>query len=330
MELIYADVEGREVRLLSEYNSDFDLAGQKTFEVTVPASQYEKDMTFGGRVFVAGTETGGVIGDVYTDTQTDSVSLLGLTWRGMMAKKIIRPPTGEDYKIVSGELNSIIRTVTAGMFGDVIRVTSAGTGKTINRYQFDRYTTVLAGLEKMLKAYGYRLKFIYQTGTPGGSGWCEVGAVPIVDRSGEIELSQDNRLNFTIEDNRTGINHLIVGGMGELKDRAIVDLYVQQNGSISRTKQYYKGVKEIAEFYDYPATSDADELAAAGEKYLADVMSKKSFRMNVQRLDIDIDIGDIIGGRDYITGTTVKKALVNKIITMINGEQTVDYIVEGE
>lgn len=296
----------------------------------MPAAKYADDMTFGGRLFVAGTEIGGVIGDVYTDTQTDSVSLLGLTWRGMMARKIIRPPTGQDYKTVSGELNQIIREVTAGMFGDIIQVTGAGTGKTVSSYSFDRYTTVLAGLEKMLKAYGYRLKFAYKTGVPGGSGWCEVGAVPIVDRSGEIELSQDNRLNFTIEDNRTGVNHLIVGGMGELAERAIVDLYVQADGSISRTRQYYTGVQEIAEFFDYPATSDADELAAAGEKYLADVSSRKTFRMNVQSLDIDIDIGDIIGGRDYITGTTVKKALINKIITMTNGEPATDYIVEGE
>lgn len=330
MELIYADLSGKQVRLLSEYNSDFDLAGQRTFEVTLPAAKYADDMTFGGRLFVAGTEIGGVIGDVYTDTQTDSVSLLGLTWRGMMARKIIRPPTGQDYKTVSGELNQIIREVTAGMFGDIIQVTGAGTGKTVSSYSFDRYTTVLAGLEKMLKAYGYRLKFAYKTGVPGGSGWCEVGAVPIVDRSGEIELSQDNRLNFTIEDNRTGVNHLIVGGMGELAERAIVDLYVQADGSISRTRQYYTGAQEIAEFFDYPATSDADELAAAGEKYLADVSSKKTFRMNVQSLDIDIDIGDIIGGRDYITGTTVKKALINKIITMTNGEPATDYIVEGE
>lgn len=329
MELIITDLNGRQVRMLSNYNADFDLAGQKTFEVTLPAAQYSDDMTYGCRVFVAGTETGGLIGDIFTDTASDTVSLIGLTWRGLMSKKIIRPPAGADYKTVSGELNAIIKQVTAGMFGSLFKVTSAGTGKTIRSYSFDRYTTVLDGLEKMLKSVGYRLKFTYQAGTPGWAGWVEVGAVPIVDRSGEIELSQDNRLNFTIEDDRTGINHLIVGGTGELRDRVIVDLYVQADGTISQTP-YYTGLQEIAEFYDFPASSDTAELVAAGEKQLAEICSKKTFRMNVERLDLDIDIGDIIGGRDYITGLTVKKALINKIITITSGQQTIDYIVEGE
>lgn len=329
MELIITDLNGRQVRMLSNYNADFDLSGQKTFEVTLPAAQYSDDMTYNCRVFVAGTETGGLIGDLYTDTASDTVSLIGLTWRGLMSKKIIRPPAGADYKTVSGELNAIIKTVTAGMFGSLFKVTSAGTGKVIRSYSFDRYVTVLDGLEKMLKSVGYRLKFTYQAGVPGGAGWVEVGAVPIVDRSGEIELSQDNRLNFTIEDDRTGVNHLIVGGTGELRDRVIVDLYVQADGTISQTP-YYTGLREIAEFYDFPASSDTAELIAAGEKQLAEICSKKTFRMNVERLDLDIDIGDIIGGRDYITGLTVKKALINKIITITNGQQTIDYIVEGE
>ena len=329
MELIITNVAGQQVRMLSDYNADFDLAGQRTFEVTIPAAQYSDDMTFGCRVFVAGTEIGGLIGDIFTDTASDTVSLIGLTWRGLMSKKIIRPPAGADYKTVSGELNQIINTVTAGMFGGLLRVSSAGTGKVINNYSFDRYVTVLDGLEKMLKQYGYRLKFTYNPGDPGGSGWVEVGAVPIVDRSGEIELSQDNRLNFTIEDDRTGVNHLIVGGTGDLRDRVIVDLYVQADGTISQTP-HYKGLQEISEFYDFPASSDIAELIAAGEKQLAEICSKKTFRMNVERLDLDIDIGDIIGGRDYITGLTVEKALVNKIVTITNGQQAIDYIVEGE
>lgn len=329
MELIFTDINGRQVKMLSDYNADFDLAGQRTFEVTIPAAQYSEDMTYGCRIFEAGTETGGLIGDIYTDTASDTVSLIGLTWRGLMAKKVIRPPSGADYLTVTGELNAIIKQVTEGMFGDLIIPTSVGTGRTVKNYSFDRYTTVLDGLEKMLKSVGYRLKYIYQAGAPGGAGWVEVGAVPIVDRSGEIELSQDNRLNFTIEDDRTGVNHLIVGGTGDLRDRVIVDLYVQADGTISQTP-YYRGLQEITEFYDFPASSDTAELIAAGEKQLAEICSKKTFRMDVERLNLDIDIGDIIGGRDYITGLTVKKALANKIITVTNGSVTVDYILEGE
>lgn len=328
MDIIITDVNGRQLRQMEQYNADFDLALVKTFELTVPSADYTDDMTFGARVFSPGSEIGGLVGEIHTDTQTDTVSVMGYTWRGLLSKKIIRPPNGEDYLTIHAELNEIMRQVTAGMFGDLIRVTSEGTGKVVT-WQFDRYVTVYDGLTKMCKKNGYRLDIKYNQGQPGGSGWVEIGAKPIIDYSDQIELSQDNRLNFTIDDDRTGINHLIVGGAGDLAERVIVDLYVDQNGNIGDT-QYYFGLDEIAEFYDFAATSDTSELKAAGETWMQDYMSKKTFRADVETLNIDVDIGDIIGGRDYITGIVVKKELANKIVTIENGKVATDYIMEGD
>ena len=329
MELILTDVNGVQQRMIEEFNADIDLAGAKTFEVTVPAAQYDGNMTFGSRVFVPGTEIGGIIGDIHTDTAEGTVSVMGYTWRGLLSKKIIRPPAGEDYKTVSGELNDIIEGVIQGMFGSIIRAAQERTGKTIRSYSFDRYTTVYDGLQKMLKKYGYKLKIVYQVGEPGGAGWAEIGAVPIVDMSERIELSQDSRLNFTIEDYRMGINHLIIGGSGELRDRKIIDLYVQGDGSIGTT-QYFTGINERVEFFDYGAMDDTQELMTAGEARLLELSDTQTFRMNVASLAIDVDIGDTIGGRDYITGMTIKKPLLNKIITIMNGIQETNYEVEGE
>ncbi len=39
-----------------------------------------------------------------------------------------------------------------------------------------------------------------------------VEAVPITDYSAQIELSQDSRLNFTMDDKQNGVNHLVVTG----------------------------------------------------------------------------------------------------------------------
>ena len=66
-------------------------------------------MTFGNIVYAAGTEYGGIIGQVNTQTSLDTVSLKGYTWRGILDKKIIKPPAGQDHLVVSGELNSIIK-----------------------------------------------------------------------------------------------------------------------------------------------------------------------------------------------------------------------------
>ena len=43
------------------------------------------------------TEFGGIIGRKKINTIDSTISLFGRTWRGMLEKKIIRPPTGQDY-----------------------------------------------------------------------------------------------------------------------------------------------------------------------------------------------------------------------------------------
>ena len=50
--------------------------------------------------------------------------------------------------------------------------------------------------------------------------------------------------------------------------------------------------------------------------------------MDVESLGIDVDIGDLIGGRDYITGMSVKKTLKSKIITFEDGIKSVQYNLE--
>ena len=328
MDIIVTDVNGRQMRALDWYDADFDLAGAKTFMLTIPAAKYKDDMTFGSRVFSPGSEIGGLVGCVSSDTELNTVSVSGYTWRGLMAKKIIRPPTGEDYLTIHAELNEIIRQVTAGMFGDFIRVTNEGTGKVVT-WQFDRYVSVYDGIDKMLHKYGYRLDIKYKQGTPGGAGWVEIGAVKAVDYSDRLELSQDSKLNFQVTDDRTGVNHVIAGGAGDLAERLIIDLYVWPDGSV-HDEQCYTGLDEIVMFYDYAATSDEAELKTAAETWLNDYISKKTFRANVERLGIDVAIGDTLGGRDYITGIVVKKELVNKIVTVSNGTVAVDYIMEGD
>ena len=68
-------------------------------------------MTFGNMVYIPDTEFGGIIGKVLTSTTLDYVELKGYTWRGRLEQKIISPPAGSDYKIVSGELNAVLKSL---------------------------------------------------------------------------------------------------------------------------------------------------------------------------------------------------------------------------
>lgn len=312
---------------LLDANCTFNANKEKTFSVQIARCNWTEDMTFGNLIYVPDTEFGGIIEDVLTSTALDYVELKGYTWRGRMDKKVIEPPDGNDYKVVSGELNTVLKELIEPVFDGLYVVSGEDTGVSVTNYQFDRYCTLLSGVEKMLKSKGYRLDIRHkrERGVPG---YVLVRAVPIVDYSDRIELSKDCRLNYKMEDNRMGVNHLVVTGKGELQERNVFHLYVWPDGSIKK-EQYYKGLDEIAQVYENTSTETA-ELESQALKRLQSVCSKKTFSMDVERLGIDVGIGDIVGGRDYLTGMYMSKPVENIIYSITNRIESKDYELEGE
>ena len=59
-------------------------------------------------------------------------------------------------------------------------------------------------------------------------------------------------------------------------------------------------------------------------------MNHTEFSMDVASLDIDVEIGDIVGGRDYITGMYAAKPVETKIYHVENGIESIEYELEGE
>lgn len=324
MDLILANSSGYDIKAIVFSKCDFDLGGENDFEIEIPVEQWQPEIDFGCLVYEPGSECGGVISAIETSTAENLIRIKGYTWRGYLSKRIIVPPSGADYKKVSGDLNNCIGQIVDSMYSGLIIADNNDTGISVNNYQFDRYTPALDGLSKMLKSVNYKLKMAYVQGEAGVSGHICVTAVPITDYSSRIELSQDDRLNFTIDVNKGSVNHLICLGAGELKDREVINLYLDTNGNIGTT-QYYTGINEIAETYD---NSNSEDLRTDGEKKFQELLKGTSFSMDVESLGIDVDIGDLIGGRDYITGMSVKKALKSKIITYEDGVKSVQYNLE--
>lgn len=46
--------------------------------------------------------------------------------------------------------------------------------------------------------------------------------------------------------------------------------------------------------------------------------------------DISLEVGDIVSGRDYVTGISVQKPIVRKILKIDNEKETVDYKLKGD
>lgn len=333
MDLIKTDKHGRQIGYVQDANIDFEVGADESdsindFEIELKRWNWDGSIEYGSRVFSPDTEYGGIVREISTDTSANVIRAKGDTWRGMMTKKIIQPLSGQDYAVASGELNSIIKSKVEAEFPGLFYGVEIDTGITVTNYQFDRYCTLHSGLVKMLKSIGYRLDIRYQEGDVGMAGYVRVRAVPINDLSSEYELTNDNNMHFTTDDNQRGINHLICLGKGELKDRLVIHLYVDQNGVISQT-QHFKGIEEIVAIYDSNG-SERDDLIKNGIKELESKKSSMSYNMTMTKLEGNIDLGDIVGGKDYLTGISMKKPIGRKIWTISSGKEKVVYKLEGE
>lgn len=324
MDLILATKDGNDVCSLVYTKSDFSIGNTNDFEITISLADWNSNIKVGCRVYAPKSEIGGIIGGIKTDTATDTITLTGYTWRGLLKKKVISPPANEAYKKVSGDLNDILSQIIGNNFTDIIRAKQSKSGISIT-YQFDRYTDMLSGFSKMLLQKNYKLKIEYIQQEQGAAGFVEVSAVPIFDYSKKIELSQDSQVNFISEQINNACNHLIALGKGELTDREVIHLYADRNGVVSNVQTFF-GIDEVCETYE---NVNSENLKEDALKEFDNRIAKSTFKMDIASLGIDVDIGDIVGGRDYITGISAKKPLFEKIITTENGLTSIQYNLEG-
>lgn len=326
-DFIIAAPDGKEIGYICN-DIDVDVGETNDFELTVEIAEWDIQMYgYGNLIYIPGTEYGGVIEDCEVKTRNDSVILRGHTWRGLLMKKIIEPPKDSDNLILNGELNAVIRELVGNRFGNLFAVDDISTEVELKNWIVDRYATLYDTIQKFLEKKGYRLKIQYLQGEELEAGKVHLGAVPIIDYSQELEYSQDANLDFEIRDCRTGINHLICGGSGEGVERTIIHLYVQKDGSIGETP-YYTGLAERVEFYDCSSNQAVEKLEEDGIKRLKELQNYKKFGMYID--NIDLEIGDIVGGREYVTGTELKKPVVNKIFRKSNGKVSIEYKLKGE
>lgn len=321
-DIIVAAPDGTELRSMLFSKYDFEIGDEEnSFLVTMPRAEWvsvEND----SRIFIPGTEYGGLYKRLESDTKNNSVAVGGLTWRGMLQKKIISPPSGQDYARDTGELNAVIGARVSVAFPGLFVGSGEATGVNVN-YQYTRYCTLYDGLKAMLKSKGYKMQISYNQVQRK----VVVSAVPIVDYSAEIEYSSDMSADYSMTIDRTGINHLICLGSGELKDRTVVHLYVDGNGVISQ-RQTFTGENEIAAVYDYAGASRAD-LIKSGIDQLKSEINLNEFRIELES-DREVSVGDIVGSRDYITGYTVTAPITTKIVKCEDGLVDVEYKLSSD
>lgn len=328
MKFIASRSTGEEIDYIKEgVEIDLDLGEKNDFEMRMDQNVWTREKYwYDNRIFIPQTEYGGIINDLEVLTSTREIVLRGITWRGLLGKKVVEPPEGQEHLTVSGDLNDILRELIGDRFGGLFSVLDVETGVTVTGWQVDRYVTLHDAIKKLLDSKGHRMQIGYVEPEGLEYGYVTIQAVPVTDYSDDLEYSREGKVNFGIRDYRGGINHLVCVGEGQNEERAVLHLYIQGDGSIGKT-QYYFGLEERAEVYEY-SSAELEKLEEYGTKRLKDLQNYKSIDVTVD--DVDLEIGDIVGGYEEITGTRLQKPVTRKIIKMKQGKITIDYEVKGD
>lgn len=312
---------------LGEIETDIDIEygtsedSTNDFEVTDAQMQNAA----AGGFYIPGTEIGGLFDYVKINSDSDFRVYKGFTWRGLLKNSIIMPDAGEDYKIVSGDANVVISNMLSGLFGGIFSVSAEDSGLTLSNYQFPLYINLLDGIEGMLEKNDYRLKITAQKVQSHRPIQILLEAVPAVQVSGTY--NEDNGIAMSYVIDNMGINHLICGGSGELQNRMIRHLYIDNNGNISST-QYYFGLDERTAFYDYPNAESEDDLLEYGMQQLKELASSKSLTMQSPE-QFDLEIGDKVRGV-FPDGTEIISPIVSKVYKISNGTMKIELKIKGE
>lgn len=324
MEFIVCDAEKMELCALPEHVSvDLDIGDTNDAEI-IAEKRY---LNYGMYLICPGTEYGVLLEEKDSWTNGKEETWRGNTFRGFLKQFIICPPQGQDYLTVNGDAHEVLRQVLDNAFGGMFTIPETPSGIALNG-SFDRYTDALTGFTKLLDTKGARLNIEIKQGGSNEPFFVVLSAVPKSNLSAEIEYSQDSQVAVHFTDYKRGINHLICLGKGELKDRQVVHLYVQEDGSIAQDKPYYTGLKERTAVYDYNNVESVEELIKGGTERLRELTDYRKMEMDVQ--DLEVQIGDTIAGRDYDTGFYLQKPITGKIVRIQDGEISVEYKVEGE
>ncbi len=324
MEFLVCSAEKMELDELPEHVSvDLDIGDTNDAEIITDKGYLD----YGMYLICPGTEYGVLLEEKDGWTNNEEEKWMGNTFRGFLKQFIVCPPSGQDYLTISGDAHEVLRQIVGNAFDGMFTIPKEPSGITLNG-SFDRYTDALTGFTKLLDSKGARLNIEIKQGGSNEPFFVVLSVVSKNNLSTEIEYSQDSQVAIHFQESRRGINHLICLGKGELKDRQVVHLYAQLDGSIVQDKPYYTGLKERTAVYDYSSAESIEELIKGGKERLQELMNYRKMEMDVQ--DLEAQIGDTIAGRDYDTDFYLQKPIIGKIVRVVDGEISVEYKVEGE
>lgn len=320
MDLIYTDASGADVGVLFGFTLDLAYGCEENdFELSVSIDS--KAIENSAFIYIEGTEYGGIVDGIRVDTENQLATYLGRSFHGILNSKVIQPPSGAAYLTVSGEANTVIASIIAGLgLGSLFEAETEASGITISSYQMDRYIKGYDGINKMLKVNGAKLAMSFVNGK------VKLAARAIVDYSKDEQYTSDHYA-FNIQKYDNKVNHLVCLGSGELTARQLVHLYVQEDGSISTTNQAFTGLEEYAAVYDYSSVESLEELEKGGREHLQELNNNDTAEMELFDDETVLDINDKVGTTEEKTKTKIINSVIKKIVKIQDDALKIEYKV---
>ena len=262
---------------------------------------------------VDGTALAGIVDTVCPSVAEDgssSVSYKGRTVQGVLAGKVIMPPSGQTHLTATGDLNACIAAIveSCGLSG-YITVPSTASGFEVSGYRYRRFCDAYTGLRMLCASVGARLRF-----RATGSG-IELSAVSATTY-GDIP---SERVAFDAERTYRPCNHMVGLGDGDGTAREVVHWYANASGEVSQTKTL-TGLDEVAQTY----SGSGEDLSADTREKLVELQGQGTFEAALPD-DAGLDVGDVVTAYDAATGIGVE-AQVTKVVCKVSlGEAVTSY-----
>lgn len=259
MDLIYANAQKEDIGILQFYNLNMAYGiDENNFELQLNLEDHCID--YGYFIYAQNTEYGGIVDTISVDNGKGIVRYSGRSWQGILANSIIQPEG--DYLYVTGEANEVVRSIIERQgLSDIFKVSEEESGVYINEYAF-RYVNVYDGILEMLKAYQGKVLFAWKGDK------IELSCQLAIDFTNDDEWDS-SQIEFEVSQNNRPVNHLICLGQGNLKDRAVIHLFTDENGNIQpyasenpmedadyildERNKVLTGIDEVSQVYDYPS-----------------------------------------------------------------------------
>lgn len=296
------------------------------WEAEIPAEDFaDYGFALGHYLYFAGTEWGGRLERITHVSKTAVVRLGGVTWRGMLARKVIMPPDGQSHlDLRDRDIHAVIASLIQP-FGGLFASPAADFGE-LCPIRF-RYQNVLEGICEMLDAFGLRLTLSLDP----DSRHVMLSAAAPADRSNEIEFSGDYDYSYTSTRGEAMYNHIVALGRGEQENRVVRHVWLLPDGSmttLSTDAGIASGADERAMVYDFSSCEDENELVRYAKNQLRQHGAQNRIEISLDSGDIDLQLGDRVSLRDRITELSDIRTVTGKLLTVSSDGISLRYTAE--